>query len=290
MAKLHRASRSIDTLETFIRRVVVAYIAVVFGTIVFCAPLHAQERSGAAGDKVLMAIFAHPDDEGMVGPILAKYARQGAEVILVTATDGRLGTNDFSGLPAGDTLVAIRREELKCAASTLGVELIHLDYEDQFRSAEGYDGFIPQLRGLIRDVHRIITERQPDVILTFGPDGISNHMDHRLVGSSVEQAILSQDWEKTPALYYVGLPASTVSESDRVLRGVQEKYLTGQIPYSPEDGLTALEALRCHRSQIPPESIERRRQGLDERERIVYLRPFVAPTGHSHDLFGASHN
>ncbi len=81
---------------------------------------------------MLMAIFAHPDDEGLVGPVLVRYAREGVKVILVTATDGRLGTNDFSGLPAGDSLAAIRREELKCAASTLGVELIHLDYYDQF--------------------------------------------------------------------------------------------------------------------------------------------------------------
>ena len=83
-----------------------------------------------------------------MGPILAKYAQQGVSVILVIATDGRLGTNDFSGLTAGDELAAIRREEMECAASRLGVELIHLDYEDQFNAVEGYDGFIPQLRGL----------------------------------------------------------------------------------------------------------------------------------------------
>ncbi len=289
MARSRLARRGVDRWRAFTRGALVAYVVVVFGPIVLSsAPLHAQERSGSPGDKVLMAIFAHPDDEGLVGPILARYAREGTDVTLVTATDGRLGTNEFSGLPAGDTLAAIRRDELKCAASTLGVELIHLDYEDQFRSAQGYDGFIPQLRGLIRDLQRIITEKQPDAIITFGPDGISNHMDHRLVGSSVEQVLVSQEWAKTPALYYVALPASSVPESDRVLRGVQEKYLTVQIPYTDEDGLTALEALRCHESQIPPESIERRRQGLEEGENIVYLRPFVAPTGHSTDLFGAS--
>lgn len=237
--------------------------------------------------KVLMAIFAHPDDEGLVGPILSRYAREGAEVILVTATDGREGTNDFSDYEAGDELAAIRREELKCAASTLGVELIHLDYYDQFNSAEGYDGFIPQLRGVLRDIERIITERQPDAIVTFGPDGVSNHMDHQLVGSSVTQVVLSRDWEKTPALYYYGSPASTLPEEDRVLRGIQEKYLTVQIPYADEDGEKAVEALACHESQIPPEAIDRRRNRLEEQENIIHLRPFIAPTGHSNDLFDA---
>ena len=93
--------------------------------------------------KTIMAVFAHPDDESTVGPVLAKYVREGATVHLVIATDGRLGVNDFSGLEAGDGLAAIRREEMKCAATALGVNLIHLNYYDQLRAAEGYDGHMP---------------------------------------------------------------------------------------------------------------------------------------------------
>src|SRR5690606_85280 len=63
-----------------------------FALSIVCADAAAQ----AEDDRVLMAIFAHPDDEGLVGPILSRYAREGAEVILVTATDGREGTNEFS--------------------------------------------------------------------------------------------------------------------------------------------------------------------------------------------------
>lgn len=259
-----------------------AWCGIVLLAVLLPARAHAQ---GDPQDRVLMAIFAHPDDEGVVGPVLARYAREGVRVILVTATDGRLGTNDFSGLSAGDGLAAIRREELRCAASKLGVELIHLDYYDQFNAAEGYDGFIPQLRGVIRDLQRIILEHEPDAIVTFGPDGFSNHMDHRLVGSSVEQVFVSQDWDSAPALYYVGLPAATVSDEDRVLRGVQEKYLTVRIPYSDKDGRAAIEAAACHKSQFPPESIERRRRQMEERENIIYFRPFVAPSGRSDDLF-----
>ena len=88
--------------------------------------------------------------------MLDRYAREGAEVILVTATDGRLGANAFSGLAPAEGLAAIRREEMECAASMLDAELIHLDYYDQFNAAEGYDGFMPQLQGLIRDLHQII--------------------------------------------------------------------------------------------------------------------------------------
>lgn len=247
--------------------------------------LYVPPDAHAQDDRVLMAIFAHPDDEGLVGPVLARYAREGDEVILVIATDGRLGTNEFSGLEAGDGLAAIRREEMQCAASTLGVELIHLEYYDQFNAAEGYDGFTPQLQGLLRDLDRIIRERQPDAIITFGPDGVSNHMDHQLVGSSVTQVYVSQDWEKPPALYYYGTPASQLTEEERVLRGVQEKYLTARVAFTDEDGATALKSWQCHASQFPPEAAQWMQTRLEELNNVIHFRPFAASTESANDLF-----
>jgi len=41
--------------------------------------------------KTLVAVFAHGDDEGAAAPILARYAREGAQVYLVIATDGAQG-------------------------------------------------------------------------------------------------------------------------------------------------------------------------------------------------------
>ena len=39
-----------------------------------------------------MAVLAHPDDESLgVGPTLAKYAAEGVETFLVTATRGDAG-------------------------------------------------------------------------------------------------------------------------------------------------------------------------------------------------------
>ena len=45
--------------------------------------------------KSILAVFAHPDDESTIAPILARYTREGAKVYLVIVTDGRYGTNDF---------------------------------------------------------------------------------------------------------------------------------------------------------------------------------------------------
>jgi GlcNAc-PI de-N-acetylase len=43
--------------------------------------------------RVILAVFAHPDDEAFVGPVLARYARAGVKVYLAIATKGEKGTS-----------------------------------------------------------------------------------------------------------------------------------------------------------------------------------------------------
>ena len=138
------------------------------------------------------SVFAHPDDEQSIAPLLVKSVEEGVEVTLVIATDGRLGVNKYTDYEAGDGLAAIRKEEMLCAAQKLGVKLIHLNYHDQLRAAEGFDGHIPHVQNLILELRDIIMRIQPDAIITWGPDGATTHMDHRLVGASVTQIFVSQ--------------------------------------------------------------------------------------------------
>ncbi len=56
--------------------------------------------------KIILAIFAHPDDEGAIGTVLAKYAKS-HKVYIVIATDGRYGIRDHAGIPEGDSLAAV---------------------------------------------------------------------------------------------------------------------------------------------------------------------------------------
>ncbi|MCB0633480.1 MAG: PIG-L deacetylase family protein [Saprospiraceae bacterium] len=248
-------------------------------------PPVAQKTPVDLSKKVLMAIFAHPDDESTIAPILARYAREGVKVYVVIATDGRLGVNDFSGLEAGDGLVAIRKEEMKCAADALGVELIHLNYQDQFRAAEGYDGHIPHIRAFLKEIYELVEKIQPDVLITWGPDGGSNHMDHRLAGATATQVFLGRDWEKPSSLYFYGTPSDQIEdEASRLLRGVAPKYLTTKISYTDEDLEAAFAAISCHKSQFQLDGL---RERMEERatEKVVYLRKFVAPSEQSETIF-----
>src|SRR5438105_4335265 len=126
----------------------------------------------------LMAVLAHPDDESLgVGGTLAKYAAEGVEVSLVTATRGDGGR--YCGHrpgdpqhPGRDALGSIREAELRAAASVLGVhEVTLLDYRDQhLDEADPHQA----VAALVRHLRRI----RPDVVLTFGADGAYGHPDH----------------------------------------------------------------------------------------------------------------
>ncbi len=236
-------------------------------------------------DKIIMGIFAHPDDEISVGPILAKYAREGVKVYLVIVTDGRYGTG-HSGLSPGEDLVALRKDELACASEKMGIEPIWLGYHDQLRLKEGFFGHVPLAQELIKEVDSLVTVLKPDVLITWGPDGGSNHMDHRLVGATVTQVFARKTWEKPSALYYYGTPANLIEGNEgKVLRGVDEKYMTMRINYSEEDFNKAMDALTCYKSQYSPEQVQSRISYVKKFDRTVYLRPFVGTSIQSHDLF-----
>jgi len=250
---------------------------------VSCDNNSVSEAADPAG-KTLMAIFAHPDDETLVGPILHQYVNRGTEVILVTATDGRLGFNDLHDYNE-EELAAVRQDELRCAADILGVELIHLDYKDQLGMSEGHGSLISQSRGILEDLHRIIEERQPDAIITFGPDGFSNHIDHRMVGISATQVVLSREWEKTPALFFSAIPSSVLSEEENIYMGVHDRYLTVQMTFSDEELETAKQAALCHESQFSPEFVDTWFKTMQERGNTLHFRPFEAAGSQANDLF-----
>ncbi|MFM1807424.1 MAG: hypothetical protein RLZZ242_149 [Bacteroidota bacterium] len=239
----------------------------------------------AQSSKRLLAIFAHPDDEQTVAPLLVKAVEEGVEVTLVIATDGRLGTNEFTDYEAGDGLAAIRREELKCAAATLGVKLIHLNYHDQLRSAEGYDGHIPHVRSLLKEITEIVERVNPDAIVTWGPDGASNHMDHRLIGATVTQVFTSRKWEGAQ-LYFFGIPSDILPSKEAVIqRGTDRSLLNTQVAFEPHHLDTAYEALRCHASQYPSEVVDQMKKERQALEQKVFLRQFTPPTTSRTSLF-----
>src|SRR6266540_1344362 len=134
----------------------------------------------------LLCVLAHPDDESIaVGGVLAKYAAEGVETYLLTATRGERGWfGDPAAYPGPQRLGEIREGELRAAASVLGLrELTFLDELDgELDQADALE----VTRKLARHIRRI----QPDVVVTFGHDGLYGHPDHIAISQFTTAAIM----------------------------------------------------------------------------------------------------
>jgi LmbE family N-acetylglucosaminyl deacetylase len=121
----------------------------------------------------LMAVFAHPDDEAFgTGGTLTKYASEGCNVYLVTATRGEAGEIAEPDLATTANLPYVREQELRCACQIYGIHPPHfMDY---------VDGQLPIVNQgqAVGKLVRIIRELEPQVLITFGSDGIYGHYDH----------------------------------------------------------------------------------------------------------------
>jgi len=245
----------------------------------------APEQAAPRRTPVLLAIFAHPDDEASVSAVLAKYAAAGAQVYLAVATDGRLGVSQHAGIPAGDSLAAARDKELQCAAERLGLQApIRFGFPDQLRMTEGHTVYIAQMFELRERVRKLFEELQPDAVITWGPSGWTGHPDHRVVSAVVTEVFQSRHWERPAQLYYPGLPIGAVPPSDP-FPVVDPRFLSHRIPIGARDIETAKQSWLCHRSQYTPDQIEQMHQRLVSAQAgVAYFQPLIPIQGTSDSL------
>jgi LmbE family N-acetylglucosaminyl deacetylase len=212
------------------------------------------------GSKTLVAVFAHPDDEGSVAPMLARYAREGAQVYVIVATDGAQGGAQ-TNIPTGPELARVRAEEARCAAEALSIHPpILLGFPD---GGLGNNVADPAL--LYRLTQRVAEELQrlhPDAIVTWGPDGGTGHPDHRLVSDIVTQLARAGAPGVPERLFYASIPAEGMralnpGRGEPPLLIPQAKYFTVRVPFTPADFDAARRSLACHRTQFPEDAQKR---------------------------------
>jgi LmbE family N-acetylglucosaminyl deacetylase len=129
--------------------------------------------------RTLLGVWAHPDDEAYTSAgLMAEFRRRGDRVVVVTATLGEHGTSDPQAWPPA-RLAARRHAELRNSLAALDVdELRLLGYEDG--GCERRDGAAA--------IAGVIAEIKPDLIVTFGPDGMTGHPDHRAISRWTTEA------------------------------------------------------------------------------------------------------
>ena len=236
---------------------------------------------------VLLAIFAHPDDESTVSMVLTKYADAGYPVYLAVATDGRLGVSAHAGIPAGDALAEARVKELDCAGEKLGIHPpIRFGLHDQLKMGEGLPAHMDQLRELREQVTKLFETLRPTAVITWGPSGWTGHPDHRLVSDIVTEVFQSRKWDFPAQLYYPAIPTSRVPPNNPIpLAPVDDSFLTVRVPVSERDYWKAKQAWLCHASQYTPEQVDQLYQALVAGQQgIAYFQPAIAGVGQPDSL------
>lgn len=271
-----------------------------------------------------MAVHAHPDDEATgTGGVLAKYAAEGLQTVLVTCTDGGCGDGPGGvkpGEPGHDPVqvVAMRRGELEASCAVLNVSHLELlGYADSgmmgWATNDAPNSFwkTPVDEAAAR-LTTLIEHYRPDVIVTYDANGFYGHPDHiqahRITMAAIERT-------STPAkVYWTTAPRSRMDEFRRVMREYGADWdepdtegSGGESPASeqppiglPDDEITAwvdtrayggqkFDALEAHASQS--ENIFFLRMGRERFtemmgvETFVRVDPGTPSQGREDDLF-----
>jgi N-acetyl-1-D-myo-inositol-2-amino-2-deoxy-alpha-D-glucopyranoside deacetylase len=245
------------------------------------------------GRLVLMAVFAHPDDESFgIGGTLARYGSDpDVRVVLVCATRGEAGEISKPELASFERLGEVREQELRCACRTLGVQALHfLDYRDSGMAGTAdnehpralaradFDEAVGKVVGHIR-------RERPDVVVTFDEHGGYGHPDHIAIHHIAkaafataadperyaEQINAGMEPHQASKLYYTAIPnrffRSVVEKLQELGLEVPERYLERLDNFGlPDEACTTdidvrgfwnakQAAVACHATQLSADSI-----------------------------------
>lgn len=209
---------------------------------------------GQTKPKTILGIFAHPDDENMIGHVLAKYARLGHKVYIVIATDGKDGTR-VTNIPAGDSLGKLRQLESVCACEKLGINPPIYFHIDRLDTKYGVRPYLNGLKQFSEKLKTNIQQLQPDLLITFGPEGEYGHSEHIVTGATVIDLLLREGWVEKYPLYFPIDKKGDVTEEDGN-SFADEKYLNVAITYSDSDELKSFEAAKCYVTQFKPQEVK----------------------------------
>jgi LmbE family N-acetylglucosaminyl deacetylase len=189
----------------------------------------------------LLLSLAHPDDESFgSGGLIAKYVEAGAEVYLICATNGDVGTVKPEFLEGYNSIAERRLAELACASAILGFKQVFtFGYRDSGMMGSETSNDPACLWQAPQDevTHRIvevIRQVKPHVVLTFNKYGGYGHPDHIAIQRATVEAFYKA---ADPAcitdglapyapqkLYYSGIPKALLQV------GIFMTRLRGQDP------------------------------------------------------------
>jgi LmbE family N-acetylglucosaminyl deacetylase len=175
--------------------------------------------------QVVLAVFAHPDDESLAcGGTLAMLAEAGARVVVMCASHGERGSD--TGPARNDALALERAVEMREAAEALGIAEVRL-----FSHPDG-DLRWADVTHFNAEIVLFLRRHPTAAVITFGEDGLYWHPDHIGVHERVLTAVRSLG-DTAPPLYFVTM---CVGVMPRIVEAARAK---GWVP--PSRGFWSLE-------------------------------------------------
>jgi LmbE family N-acetylglucosaminyl deacetylase len=177
----------------------------------------------------LAAVFAHPDDDafGVFGSI-ALHLDDGIEVLTVLATRGEAGPIADPSLATPENLGTVREAEARSAYAALGVPDVQLHF---LGYPDGGVADIDRDEAVARTAD-LLAEFRPDVVVGFGPEGVTKHDDHvamHHVATGAFHAARERAEDGFRRLLYVGIPQTEIE----LFQDFQRE--AGMEPFNPED-------------------------------------------------------
>ncbi|MEM9033657.1 MAG: PIG-L family deacetylase [Actinomycetota bacterium] len=120
----------------------------------------------------LLGVWAHPDDEAYLSAgLMRRVVAAGGEVTVVTLTNGEEGFSAEDPRTRAERADQ-RRREMRAAMEVVGVTDVRFRHWPDGGLADA------DQRRVAGSIARAIRSVRPDVVVTFGSDGITGHDDH----------------------------------------------------------------------------------------------------------------
>jgi LmbE family N-acetylglucosaminyl deacetylase len=212
-----------------------------------------------AKNKVLLGVFAHPDDEIIISGLLYRAKKQGIETHLVCATRGEAGRIKNPHVINNDNISIVRTKELENSCKVTEVSsLTFLDLPDN--NARNWYKLKSEEK-----LFEVMLRIKPDIVITFDED--SGHPDHKKIHSittSTFEKYKTMDLQKL--YYFTRFPKSYINRFMKLIpisrklkekiiskATVQDNKVTAVMKLDKLEKKKKLLALGCHRSQFPDE-------------------------------------
>jgi LmbE family N-acetylglucosaminyl deacetylase len=178
----------------------------------------------------LAGVFAHPDDDSyLIGGTLLLHPGE-IDLTLIFATSGGAGPISDPALATRQTLARVREREQRAFLESVGYEGATVRF---LRHPDFYLPDVP-IEHLVEEIEGILRSAAPQIVVTFGPDGMTSHHDHIRAGEAATEAFRRARADGPPESFqrlYQG--ALRRSDVDRFYRGVAE----GGFQYGEEGAL-----------------------------------------------------